>query len=245
MFIRLKAMLIKNATAERFFRYIHSKLPIFLRLHLSRKFMNSYQSLENENKVIFVHVPKAAGNGITYSLFDRPSSGHYFLSKYLDDSKAKFDDYFKFTVVRNPWDRFVSAFHYLNNDDGGIGVWDVEFRDLYLSDCKDFKSFVDKMIKDDNFKYKVIKWTHFIPQHTFLTLDGVMSLDNFDFICKFESINRDFDVLKSILGKENSSLAVVNKSSHSHYRDYFTEQYMVDFVRDLYKDDIELLEYDF
>ena len=25
-----------------------------------------------------------------------------------------FDDYFKFTIVRNPWDRLVSVFHFLN-----------------------------------------------------------------------------------------------------------------------------------
>lgn len=245
MFFRIKKVLIKNSIVERFVRSIHLRVPILIRLSLSRKFMPSYQDLENENKVIFVHVPKAAGNGITYSLFNKPSTGHYFLSKYLNDSKVKFDDYFKFTVVRNPWDRFVSAFHYLNNDDGGMGVWDKEFRDLYLFDCEDFKSFIDKMIASNSFRYKVMKWTHFIPQHDFLTLNGLMSLDNFDHICRFESINSDFDVLKSMLGKDDSNLAVVNKSKHNHYKDYFTDQYMIEFVRELYKKDIELLEYEF
>lgn len=245
MFVLIKKILIKTPIMERFFRKIHLKIPILIRLRLSRKFMTSYQKLENENKVIFVHVPKAAGNGITYSLFNKPSTGHYFLSKYLQDSKVNFDEYFKFTVVRNPWDRFVSAFHYLNNDDGGMGVWDKEFRDLYLHDCKDFKSFIDKMIGSDSFRCKVMKWTHFIPQYQFLTIDGLMSLSHFNYVCRFESIDSDFDILKSMLAKDDATLGVVNRSNHKHYQDYFTEPYMIDFVRDLYREDIKLLEYEF
>ncbi|MDV5172133.1 sulfotransferase family 2 domain-containing protein [Photobacterium rosenbergii] len=245
MFVVLKKILTQSDFLERCVRFIHSRIPLLIRLRLSRKFMSAYQNLEDENKVIFVHVPKAAGNGITYSLFNRPSSGHYFLSKYFRDDSLKFNEYFKFTVVRNPWDRFVSAYHYLNNDKGGIGVWDKEFKELYLTECKSFKEFIDKMISDDKFLRKVMAWTHFIPQYHYLTLGNKMSLEHFDFVCRFETIDIDFNHLKKFLNKDSACLSVVNKSNHNHYRDYYTDEYMIQFVRDLYKEDIILLDYEF
>ena len=30
------------------------------------------------------------------------------------ENQPRFDEYFKFSVVRNPWDRLVSVFHFLN-----------------------------------------------------------------------------------------------------------------------------------
>ncbi|GEK09920.1 hypothetical protein PPE03_21690 [Pseudoalteromonas peptidolytica] len=201
--------------------------------------------MEDENKIIFIHIPKAAGNGITQSLFGKPSSGHYFLQKYHDDDELKFKSYKKFTVVRNPWDRFVSAFHYLHSEKGGIGVWDNEFKKLYLKDIKTFKEFIDKMIADQAYRKKVMNWTHFIPQTEFFILNGNADLSLLDCVCRFEYIESDFESLKSALGKDASELKKVNKSQHNHFKDYYNEGYMVDFVGELYAEDIQLLNYEY
>ncbi|MDP2564800.1 sulfotransferase family 2 domain-containing protein [Pseudoalteromonas marina] len=243
--VLFKSLISKNKYVESLFRSLHSHVPIHLKLKLSRKFVTAYSDLENDNKVIFVHVPKAAGNGITQSLFSLPSTGHYFLQKYKEDDYDKFCNYKKFTVVRNPWDRFVSAFHYLHSDKGGMGVWDNDFKDNFLKGIPDFKSFINHMIHDEKFKRDVLAWTHFIPQSYFLTLPSDNSLQNFDCICRFENLNADFESLKKILGKPEAQLAVINKSKHQHYKDYYTEQYMIDFISEIYKDDILLLGYEF
>lgn len=241
----IKNIIVKNPKVEKVFRALHRSLPLHVKLRLSRRFQSAYTSLEDENKVIFIHIPKAAGNGITQSLFGLPSSGHYFLQKYYDDDQLKFNSYKKFTVVRNPWDRFVSAFHYLNSDNGGIGVWDNEFKKLYLKDVKTFKEFVDKLIADQGFRKKVMNWTHFIPQVDFFRLNGDVDLGFFDSICRFENIESDFEALKLILKKDSSELKKVNKSQHNHFKDYYTEDYMVNFVSELYADDIQLLNYEY
>jgi chondroitin 4-sulfotransferase 11 len=244
MLFNLKRLLFSFSGLERYLRMLQSKIPLLLKLKLSRAFESAYAAVEDENEVIFVHIPKAAGNGITISLFNLPSTGHYFAEKYKKDDSAKYKNYFKFTVVRNPWDRLVSAFHYLNSEKGGIGLWDKEFQLLYLNRLDDFKSFIDEMINNDEFKKKILLWTHFIPQHKFLCVDKELQLD-FDFICRYETLGNDFNKLKVLLGKNDVQLKKVNKSDHKNYRNYYTEVYMIDFVSEVYRIDIELLNYEF
>lgn len=69
--------------------------------------------LSHKNKVIFIHVRKAGGTSIQ-SLF--PDATQKFMEGVLSpewvDSNKFYSEYFKFTVVRNPWDRFISGWRY-------------------------------------------------------------------------------------------------------------------------------------
>ena len=61
-------------------------------------------------RCIFVHIPKAAGMSVCRSLFGNLAGGHATLADYqIIFARAEFERYFKFTFVRNPWDRFVSG----------------------------------------------------------------------------------------------------------------------------------------
>ena len=69
-----------------------------------------------ENRVVFIHVPKNAGTSI-YEAFDMdiPDNTHCPVTGYLASDGDRFFDSFSFGFVRNPWDRMVSAFHYLKH----------------------------------------------------------------------------------------------------------------------------------
>lgn len=71
-----------------------------------------FRPAEHELRAIFIHVPKAAGTSIARALFDEKSK-HLALNRYWAFNAAATKAYFKFAFVRNPWDRFQSAFHYL------------------------------------------------------------------------------------------------------------------------------------
>jgi len=72
-------------------------------------------------RVIFVHQRKSAGTSVK-ALFppvEGPDRGR-FNSGLLDPTwdDPEFDGWYRFTVVRNPWDRFVSAWNYCRSTRG-------------------------------------------------------------------------------------------------------------------------------
>lgn len=77
--------------------------------------------ISHQNQCIFVHQRKAAGTSVKSLFFDNAATGdlgyHQFNDGVLDHGYSRdnpiVSNYFKFTVVRNPWERFVSAWRYL------------------------------------------------------------------------------------------------------------------------------------
>ena len=65
--------------------------------------------VSNKHKCIFVHIIKTGGTSID-KLF-RGRTGHKFAKNYKKDvGNKKWNNYFKFTFVRNPWDKMVSQY---------------------------------------------------------------------------------------------------------------------------------------
>src|SRR5699024_2403391 len=219
---------------------VYKKLfPVIVRDKIYREISNPYSQLEDENKIIFVHIPKTAGNAITKSLYNKPAAGHDKLIKYKESNEEKYRSYFKFCIVRNPWDRMVSAYHYLK--EGGKGGNDADFANTYLSSINDFKEFVYKL-QNKKFKNKVLNWIHFVPQYAFVCDEK----DNIevDFYGKYEQLEQDFNLLKKSVGMTEANMIMDNKSSHNAYWDYYNME-MVEIVRDIYKKDIDIFDYEF
>ena len=81
---------------------------------------------------IFVHIPKTAGMSICQSLFGNLAGGHATLADYqIIFAKHEFDNYFKFSFVRNPWDRVYSAYNFLKK--GGATDFDRQWAMPMLS----------------------------------------------------------------------------------------------------------------
>ena len=80
----------------------------------------------DDYRCIFVHIPKAAGMSICRSLFGNLAGGHATLSDYqIIFPRLEFESYFKFTFVRNPWDRVFSAYNFLKK--GGATEFDRQW----------------------------------------------------------------------------------------------------------------------
>jgi hypothetical protein len=75
--------------------------------------------LSHEHDLVFIHVRKAAGTSIKRSLSAQNPWYNYLQDGLLDPHWPEFapyrDRYTVFTVVRDPWDRFVSAWRYLDS----------------------------------------------------------------------------------------------------------------------------------
>lgn len=177
-------------------------------------------------KFIYMKPAKTAGTSILRHVLI-PQLGNELLFEKKD--KHKFDmflnnitdneleEYFIFSVVRNPWDRFVSSAKYLS----------VTVKDL-----------------SDNFdKYSALKKHH---DHTLQLCYYTHNKEHcfVDFICRFESLQEDLNLVFDQIGLIRLTIPKTNQSYRKKYFNYFNRKSQKK-VEDFYKKDIELYGYAF
>ncbi|ECK7891618.1 alpha-2,3-sialyltransferase [Campylobacter coli] len=197
-----------------------------------------FKDFHDKYKCIFIHVPKVAGSSIERVIYqtDKWLVGHVKASDLRNFDKDKFDSYFSFGFVRNPYDRVVSAYHYLKND--SPDPCDIKWGRLHINNLT-FEEFI-LSLQDEEFKEEILSKNHFSFQYKYLCDKNMNILVNF--IGKFEKLDNDFKKILNILRRKDS-LVHINKSKHLNYRDYYNSQtYKI--IREIYRDDFEIFDYD-
>ena len=194
----------------------------------------------DDTRSIFVHIPKTGGISIVESLYGTRAGGrHTTIQQYqIVFGAADFYDYFKFTFVRNPWDRVYSAYRYLRS---GARGWqqDLDWVEKNLSGVKDFEHFVLTVLPLPEIR----KFVHFRTQASFLR-SPITGKIGVDFIGRFERLADDFETVARRIGKD-VSLSHVNKSKIAgSYRDAYSAR-MRGIVGEIYADDNRLFDYTF
>jgi hypothetical protein len=163
---------------------------------------------------------------------------HRTLNDYLRDfGSRQFESYFKFTVVRNPYDRLVSAFFFLKK--GGINEDDKNWAEKNLSTYDSFDVFVKDWVNKENIQTEI----HFRPQCDFICLEK--NRPGVDFIGYYENLAADFQYVCRKINSASTLLAKNrNLSREKDFREYYTEETKA-IVADVYADDIRLLGYSF
>ena len=169
----------------------------FLHIYLQYK----YRRLPAENKYLFKH---AAPKHIKLLL-----------------GADVWDAYTSFVFVRNPYDRFVSLFHYRNKRESlgyplnsdGFQAW------LESGQTKSMHKLVSDFICDDDGKVIV------------------------DIVGRFENLVTDFNRISDQIGI-SKKLPHINKTKHAKYRDYYNDETRA-LVRSIALRDIEMFDYEF
>jgi hypothetical protein len=210
-------------------------------------YLESFRRIENkagyclrpfdENEVIFVHVPKAAGTSVSRSLFGSLGGGHTKMSEYqVVFSPSELRRYFKFTFVRNPWDRLHSAYHFLRN--GGASQRDREFART-LEDFGSFDEFVCRWVNEKN----VETFVHFEPQNRFICLPGRRK-PAVDFVGRFENLAEDYEAIRARVASAQPLLHVNKTDDRPDFREEYSDKARAIVAR-VYRRDIEMLGYAF
>ena len=214
-------------------KYSHYMHKIIYALNLYRR----YNYWKN-NKCIFIHVPKVAGTSINHAIYGR-TLGHYSALEIQNKFPKLFSDSFTFSLVRNPWDRLLSAYRFAKQ--GRTETMGIRNSKQYqIPEFESFESFVLEWLVHKN-----VDELDFVfqTQSRFLVDFNGQLLP--DYIGKLENIDTD---IKNIETKLNRTLRIphVNKTSVSScYREAYKTQTMIDIVSEKYSKDIELFNYEF
>jgi Sulfotransferase family len=194
---------------------------------------------------IFVHIQKTAGNSVRTALGgDIFDARKHFMARELRDirGEAVWNASFKFSFVRNPWDRLVSWWSMIDNARDYVDQAQPPnaFFGYVLERAKSFEDFLlrcdDEIVDSDGRK------NIFRNQIDYLVDDNGEII--VDFVGRFEHLQEDFDEVCRRLGRASVELPRTNASQHTAYTEYYTPA-MVEIVTKHYMRDIERFGYRF
>ncbi|MFA0503882.1 sulfotransferase family 2 domain-containing protein [Vibrio sp. 10N.222.54.B12] len=198
-----------------------------------QKFLNTYpySDYSFKHKCIFIHIPKAAGTSIIKAFGGNTKKRvHATWREYNYKSNIRFNSYRKFSVVREPISRFVSAYSYLIQ--GGNQTTDLTYV-TYLSQFKGINDFIINGI-DNTFIYNSLL---FKPQNNFIFNE--FNECKVDDIIKIEEIDK-LNLYLSDLLENNVEISNYNKSKCAGEN---LSDTAVNKLKEIYKDDYILLGY--
>ncbi|SDM24968.1 Sulfotransferase family protein [Catalinimonas alkaloidigena] len=146
--------------------------------------------------------------------------------------RALWDEIFKFTLVRNPWDRMVSLYAYRRKK--GTIPPDLSFRDLVLQ----FNSPRYMLAHALHARH-----SYYYPQVDFLQdAQGKMMVD---FVGRYENREEDLKVIAERLGCPGlGRLLLQSAKPTKHYATFYDEETR-EIIRRVYAQDIALFGYEF
>ena len=202
--------------------------------------------ISHKYKCIFIHIPRTAGTSIEKWIVKKdwwrvePKTKHLLASQAKKIYAEYWDEYFKFSFVRNPWDRVISMSKYgstygvyLNHNLKQVDLTNYIKKFGYpLTIEHDYRFYEKSYLKNDS--------------QTSNCVYGNILDEDLDFVGKFENLKQDSLFLKSKLNIENefNIHSEVNKNRPSCYSDYYDNDSR-NAIEDLYRRDIENFNYQF
>lgn len=210
------------------------------------------------NEFIFFHIPKAGGTSVLGKLQQNykqdpnscPNAQNPNLEVFCREKGIvwpnharaqdiqeflgveKFEKFFKFCFVRNPWDRMVSLYHYARE----TGIRRTKERGLKLN------AFQQNVV-ENSFSDWILTGKLGPPQTSwFLSARGQLLVD---FIGRLERIDEDLQKLSKILDIDfSTNLHKANTTKRESYQNYYNDTTR-QIIAEKFAKEIELFGYEF
>ena len=196
-----------------------------------------------QKRFLFVHVPKTAGNSIQSVLRDYSEDElvalrgeqdgvecfglrnlkykikkHSTLAEYREAlGNEQFGSLYKFTCVRNPWDRMVS---YYFTPTQKVTAWDP----------KEFRKVISRALS--------------VAEYLQLDKGEGNPFRNVDYVMRLENLADDFRTVCAALDISPKALPQINRSNREHYSKYYDDE-LRELVRERFAAEIERFGYAF
>lgn len=200
---------------------------------------------DDDKKILFIHIPKTGGTTIEQHMnaINNPKKGykrdknnkamqHLTMTEYNKlFNDYRFDNYHKFTIIRNPYDRMVSEYYWT---DLPIGYKDKRSFDYFLMAVSD-------IVINKNYNYTFLH-DHFIPQKEFVADENNNII--VDKIFKFEEFNETIEFLKVYYPNINPNINNKIKTAKGKNARITLNETQKNIIYELYTNDFILLGYD-
>jgi hypothetical protein len=212
-------------------------------------------------KLVFVHIQKTGGDTVSRLMGESIPDIFCFKAKHEFAVKAaaeleRWNEYFKFAFVRNPWDRLVSWYSMIR--DAETIRWHQiltnQRRRSHFRQPRENKLWRYVLDNSSTFEEFIINCTDEIEvdegvyySFAYNQLDYIADSNDdllVDFIGRFESFGSDLYKVYDRLGLELGSIPHENRSVRGHYSTFYTPETET-IVRKRFQRDIEYFGYEF
>lgn len=183
--------------------------------------------INRSNKWAFIHIPKTGGNSVSDILLKIPDTEQITTHGTLNQL-TNVDDYFIFSFVRNPFTRLASWYEHKK-------------REGY---DKLFSSFVENI---DPLDYLYFSQEYYLYH-------GKTETKKVSFVAKYENFNQDLNHILKKINVKTDNIPHLNKNqywekhpnlnTHKLYKQYYNQESLKDWVRNKYKNDFTLFNYE-
>ena len=195
-------------------------------------------TINHEKKLIFIHIPKNAGTSIIKAL----GVENLCMDKTIEQYKEHYGDYWneykKFTVVREPIDRFISAYKFARMDESGwfsaTGEEGLEKHHHYeLCNEMNINEYVSYLYKNPE------KFNRWISPQTFI-ISNENGEKEIDYYVRYENLLEDLqkigidkiEKLNSSKIKDEKTIELTKKSKNQLYRIYDIDYQNFSYIKD-------------
>ena len=209
-------------------------------------------SISHTFKLIHIHIPKTGGSSVNEwlktlepqaeSLCPRP---HEPVSNLMKWFPAEMAAYHVFCVVRNPWARAVSLYHFRQKTvnfhaphwPSRSDINTLPFRDTVLNSERQNPELAEKCPPSEGHEIAWLEPSCF----AWINIDGKIAVDQ---VCKLETIHQDIQHIGEKIGRALPPFPHANASRHLHYSEYYDEETRAVIARK-YQKDIDCFGYGF
>lgn len=197
-------------------------------------------AISQQHNLLFIHIPKNGGTSIIEH-FNMSPHGHF-----RWDNHPNFNNRFlyKFSVVRNPWDRILSNYTYSKleksfwHSSNGTSVYGPH-PDYFLLKDKTFSDCIELLYKNPKL-FRHEGWSnqsdYIIDNNNNIMVDRIIKFENID--------NEIYDMVEKLNLKIQKNLPHINISKKSEFKKFFKKS-EVEIVEEIYKKDIINFKYNF
>lgn len=187
-------------------------------------------------RFIFVHVPKTAGTSVSaaltpfgWSWLQHPRTKHETIAEFHKRTFGLFRRYFSFGFARNPWDRAISAYHFVRTQPDKPVPKTLTSFERFLADIEAGAAWTQS--------FKLVS-----NQASFLlTRTGSPAVD---FIGRYENLRSDFASVQARLGLSLPLPHLNPTQARGHYSQYYTPE-LAEAVARIWHADIAAFGYQF
>ena len=194
----------------------------------------------HKRKLIFIHVPKNAGTSIIKAMWPEEVVFDKTIEEYKEYYGEYWDKYKKFTVVRDPIDRFISAYKYARMKESGwfsvTGEEGLKKHHHYdLCNEMDINEYATYIYENP---YKLDRW---ICPQTFIIQNENKEIE-IDYFVRFENLQEDLskigikniEKLNSSKIEDDSVIHLTKESKIKLYDYYDIDYYNFNYKKELF-----------